>query len=354
MKKYRLSLVLVAVLAIIATVLIFKNPKGTFHNSENDFAVDDTTNITRIFFTDKFNNSSLLAKQTDGSWLLNGKYKANKPLINNILYTLIAVQANPAPKKAHENIFKRMSLTGVKTEVYQKKYRINLFGKIKLFPFEKKTRTYYVGDATQDNRGTYMLMEGSNKPFIVFIPGFRGFVASRYSAKENDWRSHEMIDLKLPQISEVSLRFLQKEGYSFSLSNNNNRSFKLTALETGNLVAGFDTLKAIEYLGSFKKLNYEAIIKTLSKEESDSLNASTPYCELKITDKEGKTKEFRMWKRKTLPGELDIEGNPTEWDPEKLYALQKGSSEFLMIQYFVFDKIFRPLPWFYKMPAGSK
>lgn len=355
MKKYRWTIILIVVLAIIAAILITTNRKDTFHQDENSFAVEDTTTITRLFFADKYNNTSLLEKQLDGSWILNGKYLVNRPVIRTMIYTLATIQANQTvPKAARENIIRLIATRGIKVEVYQRVYRIDLFGRIKLFPHEKKTKVYYVGDATMDNRGTYMLMEDAQNPYIVFIPGLRGFVASRYTAKENDWRDHGMIDLKLPQIKEISIKFPQNKGYSFILQNNDNRNFVLTDMESGSKITDYDTLRVIEYLGSFKRLNYEAIQEVLSKARMDSLMAATPFCELKVTDKEGKVKEFTMWKRKMEAGELDIEGNEVEFDPENLFALEKGSNEYLLIQYFVFDKVFRPLPWFLKYPQTVK
>lgn len=354
MKKFRVSLIILVILSILAVILITRNRKDTFQKFENSFAVDDTTNITKIFLTDKFNNSSLLEKQGDSAWTLNNKYVVNKPVLQTMLYTLISIKANQkAPKAARESILKRMSVSGTKIEVYQRVYRVKI-GKMKLFPHEKKSRVYYVGDVTQDNRGTYMLMEGAENPYIVFIPGLRGFVASRYSAKENDWRSHEMINLKLPQIKEISLIFPGIEGYSLILQNNDNRSFRISDPLTGTSYADFDTLRVIEFLGSFKRINYEAIQEVLTDKQKDSINAVMPFCELKVTDKQGKTKEFTFWKRKTEPGELDIEGNPVEWDNENLFALEKGTNEFLLVQFFVFDKIFRPMPWFLKNPEILK
>lgn len=355
MKKYRWTLISIVVLAIVAFFLVVKNSNNTFKKAENSFAVDDTATITKLFFADKFNNTSLLVKQADGSWQLNGKYVVNRPVIQTMLYTMIAIQAKQTvPKAARENVIKLIATKGIKVEIYQREYRIDLFNRIRLFPHEKKTKVYYVGDATMDNRGTYMLMEDAQNPYIVFIPGLRGFVASRYTASENDWRDHGMIDLKLPQIKEISVQFPQNPGYSFILQNNDNRNFVLTDLETGSKIADFDTLRVIEYLGSFKRLNYEAIQEVLSKPRMDSLLAATPFCKLKVTDKEGKVKEFSMWKRKMEAGELDLEGNEVEYDPENLFALEKGSNEYLLIQYFVFDKILRPLPWFLKYPPTVK
>jgi hypothetical protein len=48
-------------------------------------------------------------------------------------------------------------------------------------------KQYYVGHATQDNTGTYMLLtnpetdKNYEDPFVTHIPGFDGFLSTRYN-----------------------------------------------------------------------------------------------------------------------------------------------------------------------------
>jgi len=354
LKKYRFSLILVIVLALVAFILIMNNKTGTLKQKTSAFAVSDTTNITKLFFADKRNRTVKLERLPDGNWRLNEKYTANPEAINVMLRTLISIDVKaPVAKAARNNIIRLLAAKSVKTEVYQRVYRINLFGKIRLFPHEKRTRTYYVGDPTQDNIGTYMLMEGSDDPFVVYIPGFRGYVSTRYSALERDWREHGIFNSKLPDIKKISISYTDTPQHSFSITNLDNRRFEVTGNDSEKL-ASFDTLKVIEYLGGFRRINFESVIDELDKHKYDSITSSTPTFVISLETRSGVVHVLEAWRRKAAPGDTDIEGNPVDWDRDRMFARIKGTDELLMIQFFVFDRILVPLTWFTEPSEGNR
>lgn len=346
MKKQRIYLILVLILIALSVVLVLDKKSGTMKKKSNEFAVSDTSNITRLFLADKRNNIVKLDK-VSGGWRLNDKYTANTDLVNLMLKTLISIDVkSPVSKSARNNLIRLMAAKSVKIEIYQNVYRIDLFDKIKLFPHVKKTKTYYVGDATMNNTGTYMIMEGSEDPYIVHIPGFRGFVATRYSAREMDWRDHGIFNSKLPDIKSVSIDYTETPDISFSISNFDNRNFTLTALNGNKPVAAFDTIKVIEYLGSFRKINYESILTDLGKAQYDSITSLPPTFVITLEDKLGKKQVLKAWRRRASAGELDYDGNPTQWDKDRMFARIEGNNELVFIQFFVFDKLLKPLQWF--------
>ncbi len=177
-KKNLLILVITLILLIIAAFLVIRQSSGTFGSGMKDFAVTDTASITKVFLADKNNNTILLDRKAPGDWLLNGTYRARNSGIKMLFETFSnLVPKFPVPKKAHNSVITQLAASSVKVEIYQQVYRIRLFG-IKLFPHEKLTKTYYVGGATQDNMGTFMLMEGAEVPFVVHLLGLRGICGS--------------------------------------------------------------------------------------------------------------------------------------------------------------------------------
>lgn len=347
MKKYRISLIILLALAILAAFMIIKNTGGTFRNKSNTFAVSDTSKITKIFLSDKYNNQVKVERSANGLWILNDKYEVDPTMMQVMLNTVSRIEAKaPVAKATRNTIIRLMAGKSVKTEIYQRVYRIDLFDFIKLFPHEKKTRTYYVGDATMDNSGTFMLMEGENDPYIVGIPGFRGFVSSRYSPMEADWRSHSVFKYRVPDISSVRIVFNEKPERSYQITNQDNRMFSLTSLIDNRKVESFDTLKVVEFLSMFRNLNYERILDEMAKTKYDSIIAATPTNEITLVDKLGKSHSLKTWKRKADFGQLDLEGNQAEWDLERMYGLIDNSEYMVSVQYFVFNDVLAPLSWF--------
>ena len=190
MKKNKIIVIVILVLIVLAIVIFAGNRYTTLEDHESNFAISDTAAITKIFIADKSEHEVILTR-TQESWLIDGIFLANTQLVDILLETIKKLKVKtPVSLVAHDNVVKRMSAIGRKVEVYQTAYRINLFNKLKLFEYEKLARVFYVGDASQDNMGTYMLIEGAERPYIVYIPSFRGYLTERFSPVPDRWRSH--------------------------------------------------------------------------------------------------------------------------------------------------------------------
>ncbi|MCK4569698.1 MAG: hypothetical protein KAT76_05355, partial [Bacteroidales bacterium] len=187
MKRNKLLLILTLVIVIIGILFLINRKYTTLDDTESGFAIEDTSIVVKIFMADKNNRSVKLTKESPGKWTLNDKYLAHNYNISMLLGTMKDLKVRyPVSLAARDNVIRRLATIARKVEIYQEVYRINLFNRIKLFPHEKLTRTYYVGDATQDNIGTFIQMEGAEQPYVVFIPRLRGYVYPRYSTDEDD------------------------------------------------------------------------------------------------------------------------------------------------------------------------
>jgi hypothetical protein len=344
-KRNSKALIITGILAIIAVLLIINRSNGTLRGKDMNFAVSDTSNITRIFLADKNNNTCNLHREANGSWTLNGKYPVMKETKDGMMKTLLNITVkSPVAKAAHNTVIKLLSGKSVKVEVYQRVYRINLFDKIRLFPHEQCTRTYYVGDPTMDNRGTFMLMEGSEEPYIVYIPSFRGFVSARYSALEKDWRDRNIFSLILPDISSVEVQYAENPAWSFRLQNRSNRNFELSTV-TGVEVADFDTLKVIEYLGSFRNISLESFLND-DKALKDSVTSLRPAILITVADVRGGKHSVKLWQKKAPSDATDLYDKPLENDPDRMFALVNDDKDFVLVQSYTFDRILKKLDWF--------
>ena len=351
MKKNKITITITIILIIVAAILIITNSKSTLRKDISDFTLQDTSIVTKIFMADKNNNQVTLEKTEDGSWKLNNTYKANKKIVESLLKTMQDIEVrSPVSRAAHNSVISRMAAIAVKVEIYQMDYRINLFGIIKLFPHEKLTKTYYVGDATQDNLGTFMLMENSKEPYIIHIPRFRGYVSPRYSPIEDNWRDHTVFDQNISDIKSVTLEFIEDPGWSYNITNIGNDNFTLTGLQENKIIEDYDTLKLLNFLASFDNIKFEALLSnTLEKSYIDSVTSTTPVHIITMVDKSGDTIIVKTFHKK---GFLDLfadDGVSLEpFDLDRLYALVNDEKDIVLIQYYVFDKILRPLIYFEK------
>lgn len=347
MRKNRLTLIIVIVLALLAGYLLMNRSSTTLNAGMRDFAVKDTASITKIFMADKADNSILLTRENDGSWTLNHGYKAHPENINTFLLTLANVTVRePVARAAHNNVLSLLAAKSVKVEVYQNTHRIKL-GKYRFFPVEKCTKTYYVGEATMDNNGTYALLDGAKAPVIIYMPGLRGYVATRYSIFENDWREHTVFNKKLPEIDHILVEYPDQPENSYKVINREDTRLELVRLADNKVLTAYDTLKLMAFVNSFRNIKYEALFNDMEAERRDSITSPTPMHKITLYAKDGTTQNVKTYPRMLPIPEIDpFDGETITFDRDRMYALINDDKDFVIIQYFVFDKILRPLSYF--------
>lgn len=344
-RKQLIIFFLIIVLIVIALFLVLNRGTGTFKDSDKDFAVKDTASITKVFLADKKNNTVLLERDGDGDWLVNGIYKARKSGIRLLFETFKHLAPKyPVPKSGHNNVISQLATSSIKVEIYQQVYRIELFG-LQLFPHEKLTKTYYVGGATQDNMGTFMLMEGADISFVVQLLGFRGYVAPRYSTLEKDWRDHTVFRKKLAEIQQVIMEIPTEPKNSFKIIKED-RDLKLLKFETNEVIPGYDTLRLLNFLTAFSDIRYEALLNDMPSQKKDSIINLTPKNILTVIDSKGDSTSITTYFKPNNASAVDMEGNIYVHDLDRLYALVNDRQDFVLIQYYVFDKVLRPLSYF--------
>ena len=353
MKKNKITFLITIVLIIIAAILITTNSNTTLKKESSDFALLDTSNVTKIFIADKQNNSVTLKKTSSDNWGINNHYKANRKKIEMLLKTMQDIRVrNPVSLAEHNNVISRLAATAKKVEVYQIVNRIDLFGWIQLFPHEKLTKVYYVGGATMDNLGTYMWMKGKEKDraYVVHIPNFRGFVSPRYSSIEDDWRDHTVFNYSVPEIQSIKVEHFENPDWSYKVENINNRDFKLISLFDNKEITDYDTLKLLNFVTAFNNIKFEAVLTNIIEQPKiDSITSSKPAHTITVVNKKGDSTVVKTFYKKGFSEVTGGDGAKlVPVDIDRLYASLNDGRDFVLVQYFVFDKVLRPLIYFEK------
>ena len=348
MKKNRLAILIILVLAVLTVVLYYFHSKtNTLENEYNAFALNDTASVTKIFIADKNNNFITLKRANAGNWSVNDTFKASKEVVITLLKTMMNVEVKaPVSKTAREQIIKLLATNSTKVEIYQTVYRIDLFDKIKWFPHEKLTKTYYVGFATQDNLGTYMLMDKSETPYVTFIQGFNGFLYTRYSPFLKDWRDHGIFAYHYNQLKGVEVKYPDQPEKSFKANKLNPRDFEVTSLANNQHITNYDTIKMMDLFSAFENIRYEVLVNDMDQFKKDSVLRGVPYNIISLTDSVGKIHSINTYLIATGPDNLDQNGKPVGHDRDRLYALINDNHDLVVIQFYVFDRIFKPLEFY--------
>ena len=288
-KRNRILIIIAVVVAVAAAVIAYVLSRPTF---VQDYHIEDTSSITKIFLADKEDNEVTLTREADSSWTVNGEYAANQPLVDLLLETLntmrIRQQVN---KNAVPNAIKDIAAHGIKVEIYQ------------------------------------------NEP----------------------WRSHLIVDLNVHDLQRIELEIPEQQEESFAIVRDGD-GFAMEMLQSHQRVNGFDTARVAQMLSSFTWLNFDEFASIVPNTFADSCVQGQPRAILRITDTRGNQSEVKTYIKYNNPDDLKAMPDPNMYevfDLNRLYAIVShgGSTsdnpgDTVLIQYFVFDNILQPASYF--------
>jgi hypothetical protein len=336
MKKNRSTIIIVVLLLLVSGYfLIFKSGFSTIGEKDNEFAVKDTGNITKIFIANKNNQSVTLTRVSKGQWKVNDKYFVRPDCINTLLYTINMVTVKTIiPENSWYTVIKNLSAVAVKVEIYKGDDRV---------------KVYYVGQETADELGTYMLMANSRteenykQPYITYIPGFDGYLTSRYFIKEEDWRDRTIFQYYPYDLKTVTVEYPGADS-SFRITIAGKNQFMVDNPRTGQKARTFDTIAVKQYLTYYQSVDWEVTAPVVRK---DSIINSPPVAIIRVEDVKGKVNTIKLFHRKASVVQENKYGRDYQYDPDRLFALV-NDKDFVLVQFFVFGKILQPVSYFFR------
>ena len=302
--------------------LNFNKSNSTIKPEISNFAVNDIESVDKIFIADKQNHSVILTKE-NGTWRVNDKFYAREDAIKNLLQAINKIRVKrPISRSEHDVQVKRLAVESRKVEVYQ-------HGEL--------TRTYYVGGTTQDQYGTYMLIEGSSVPFIMHIPGFLGFLTPRFFALEDLWRENFIFKANPKEITYVSVMNSEDKKNDFILSKDNNGDYSVVDFQN-QIIQNIDTLQVRRFLTRLKKISYEAMITHMSDSKRDSLVKSHPYYTIVLKAGVNNKQILKTYHVKN-DVHYDDNGDLLLYDPDRMYGSFNNDVDIATVQFRTVDKI---------------
>lgn len=330
MKSNKITLIVVIILLGITAYFIYTKNSGTIRKELRDFAVQDTASITKIFIADRKGYKTTLERTADKTWLVNGKYIALQKAINILLETIKKVEVrSPVGKAAYNSVIKDLGTDGTKVEIYAG---------------DNNLKTYYIGQPTQDMLGTFMFIEGSSTPFVTHIPGFNGFLSTRFTAKPDDWKSKTIFsynDVTLKKITVIDPKDTVK---SFRVEKTGN-DFQLFSSPANATATNIYKSKIAAYLNRFAKLSYEYEETLIKKNVKDSILSTSPYKILEVVNVIGKKDKIIFYRKPSVEGGFtsnDPEtGKLRPFDPDRMFAVWNNDTNFYAVQYFMWEPAFK-------------
>ncbi len=336
MKKNKLLLLILLIFIALAVYFYATKKPSTLNDIEgalSTFAVDDTATIDKIFIADAMGKSVTLSLK-NGVWMVNDKFIARPDNIKLLMKTFgrIAVKS-PVPKSAFNNIVKSIATASTKVEIYQGQ--------------NMPSKVYYVGGATLDHQGTYMLLEEggvkSTVPFITHIPGFYGYLTTRFFTEAEQWRDAIVFKYPANQITSIKMNYYETPDQSFIINKNGN-NYSLTGLDS-DAKLNVDTNVVKEYLERYEKVYYEMIDVESSKQKVDSVINSTPFFSIEIKTISGAGDKIVAYHMPNYRKVMGKDQQEAPYDVDRMYGYLNDEL-FTLIQFATFDNLRLPKDYF--------
>lgn len=333
-RNLRLFYLLLLMTCIVAAVNWYASEKnGNLEGEEAvAFALADTASVTRIFIADRDGGVADLEK-VEGSryWLLNGEHWARKDAVDLLLKTFLRTRVkSPVPIAQRDQVVKLLAARGKKVEIYT--------------GGDSPEKIWYIGTATADHTGTYMVLETENgkarDPYIVHMEGFTGFLSTRFFTDEREWRYTGVFDFPNKTLHRVEVESFDPDFPSYAMEVATDGILTVWG-ENDRRMSVRDTSAWHNQFLLFRKVHLETYNHHLDSIGVLDFSNQTPAFTMRAWGKgESNPVSIDLFWKDPIETQFDESGEPMQHDGSRMYAKFKG--EVVLIQRYVFDPLITP------------
>ena len=330
-KSTRILLATLLVLTAVALIyyLLGRNGKYTRQGWDRDFSVKEEESIQKIFLADRQGNQTTLERAA-GGWTYNGQFKANPNVMKNLLETITSVELQYIPpSSAVRPMVEDLATNGIKVEIYGKG------GKL--------LKAYYVGGTTPDERGTFMIMEGSEQPYVTQIPSMMGAIRGRYAVKGDDWRDKTVFPWDPAEIVFVSIEYPKLKNRSFILEKKG-EDFTIHPFYevTPPIAAPYKNGSGEQFLQGFENIIAEAFEN--DNPLRDSIVQRLPFSVISVRTRGGEERTLRL--HPAISSNKYLNEAPPEY--ERYLVEVMPQNDFMLLQHRIVSRILWGYDFFFE------
>lgn len=325
MKKYRVPLLLLLLIAVSLIIINHYKSGTTFGRRVTAFAIDNPERVNEIIISGS--ESQVKLTKESGLWIVNSGNEARQKAVELILQTLQRLRVSGSlPLADRERILERLDDSSVRVDVKR----------------GRRYKTFYLYSEGVEYP-TYMMLKGAGQAFSVEVLGFSGHVASLFIPEDGYWRPNILFNHKPDDIAEVVVRYRDEQKGSFALRQSQGREFSLYTLPEKVMPEPLNDSMAIRYMANFFYVPFERFANEGERSLMDSLQRSEADYWIRITGFNGE--ESEVFFHRILNKPTDDSGNEM-FDHFRLHALINNRSEMIVVPYHSVDLLLRSYSYF--------
>lgn len=338
---------------LLAALLIFFAALPGRSPAPGQFRIETHEEIVKIEMQGRGDRHVSLERAPDGQWWLNESFRANESAVRDLLNVLRRMETRrPVPLADRMAVSVMKEREGVQVGVYAAGKRIQLPGGISAWPYQKRIRRFTFAGYSPGGGAAYLQMHGSQEPYEVQLAGVSGQWAEVFRTMEHHWLDPVIIHLPAARIRQVELDFPGDEAASFRISRLEDQTFHL-ADQWGHAIEMTPRVEARihHYLNGFVELYYQRLIPNSSDNPPADLMPHGPFARLTVGGDDAPPILLAFYRR-LPPGDGSLQSPHRDYDINRLYVRINGG-DYALAQYYVFQRVLRPLSYFVKQPGQS-
>jgi hypothetical protein len=341
--KTKLYLGIFGVLMLIAIYTFYDQFIKNNPEKEKAFKVENFEKVSQINITDREGKVIQLTKNENDEWILNNQYKVRQHLFDEMKKALTEMEAvTKVPEIGKKAVITQMVEGAIKVEVFKGK---------------KKDKVIFIGGPNFRNTASNMFLEINGKAskniYEVAIPGFRGYLTSRFIVDETAWRDKEIFAIPANDIKKINVEYFNNAKFeNFELLANNNEYTLKTGSGTfqNNQLSSEDIVRYLLHFENQQVMSY-VFLEPSEQQLKDSLMNINKYATLRITNTQNKVIKVDvvdMPLSETSNKQYDENGDPMRYDIDYKYAVFGDKKEWGVITNTKFGILLAPHTLFLK------
>lgn len=305
---------------VVIVIIIISDPESTVSYQGSEIAISNTDLIKKIRLSGR--EDTMIFKRLENTWSVNS-FSANQREVRQLIDVLGMLQVeSPVSKIDQKRIEYIMDSAAIDVHMEIGARKENAF---QVLPDTASQKVYFRSKKRADI-------------FSLRVPYQHIDLHEVFTPSLNRYKSRFVFLMEPQDIDEVTLDYPEKAASSFKIVNYHDGSFSLSELHSGNFISNFDAGKVMQYLSYFQAVYYESTISDDRSEIKTKLMSQTPFIHMKVKTIDGSITDLKVYKKYDPEQQEKV-------DVFKAYGVINGS-EIVVIQYYVFDPIFKEINYF--------
>jgi len=341
MKKSGILFIVLLLLSSGGYFLVINDRKEENGNltSDRGFNVKSMDDVQKIVIK-HVKLQPLVFTRQGKQWLLNGKYSVDDAVFINVEKVLTGMKMLYIPSKATTStILESIKKNGIQLDVYE--------------GGNQPSRIISIGTDTQKGDGTFMILGGTDQPYVMHLPGLAGGLRSRFEQPLENFRDKYLFKDQINHIDYIKVEYPKQNSSSFIIENKAEKATIRPLIENITepaLSANHQLITA--YLSGFESLGAEKLINQYPAK--DSVIAKIPNCIIELKRRDGIIKHFKFFDYDDIETVTGNSRSPEEIRGQNHLLVYTNEKDFYTVQNRVFGDIFRGYQEFFKPENNQK